>query len=650
MPCPFRIAAAVGGLAVVLGACSADEPSAVEPAPPSVADPAPATTAAAEPPDVTVRGPIDGTPQTSSTAGMAEHGYVEEEYLVSGEATAFEPVGELASDGRWTVTPADVAPYTTRILVKRPVDPASASGVVFVEWNNVSAGFDSTPDWTYGSAELLRSGHVHVAVSAQEAGVDGEGGGLLGGFGSPLTVADPDRYGELDHPGDQFSYDLFAQMGALARRAPPGGADPLADLPRRHVVAIGESQSAFRLTSFINGIHRREPVFDGFLVHSRGGGAAPFLAGGSPTDALSGGIHIRDDLEAPVLVFTTETDLTVLGYAAARQPDRGSVRSWEVAGTAHADAFVLGGDPVVAADILGCEAPVNDGPQHLALKAALSHLTRWVVDGSEPPDGEEIELDDTGAIVRDQDGIARGGIRLPAVEVPAATLSGAPQGGGVVCGLFGSTTPLSPEELSARYGSGDAYLDLADAAVDSAVDDGFLLEADDAPHPPPADPTQRLQPVVAVLEHELAVAVRDDHGRRLQPVLDAAGQVVHVGAPVVLVHLLEHRVPGRSGQPVELVGGELHRAQPPPGRIRQVCGEGSVVAARAGEEVGHPRAEVVARCRLPGRIDRVRLIGLASVVVRGFGHGWPYPPSAGRVPRAGPGVSPAAGRGGGRPR
>src|SRR5690606_28228398 len=102
--------------------------------------------------------------------------------------------------------------------------------------------------------------------------------------------------------------------------------------------------------TFVNGVHPLRPVFDGFLVHSRGGGAAP--VDGSAEEGLgssiAGEVHIRDDLDVPVLVFSTETDLTLLGYAPARQPDSDHVRSWEIAGTAHADAFLLGGDAVAA--------------------------------------------------------------------------------------------------------------------------------------------------------------------------------------------------------------------------------------------------------------------------------------------------------------
>jgi len=468
----------VAALALLAGACTDDDPAAAPATTTSAADePATTSTTAPPPPDVEVEGPIPGTPATSSPDGLEAAGYVEEEFFVSGTATSYEPEGDLDDDGRWALAEADRAPFTTRILVKRPADPADASGVAVVEWNNVSIGSDGTPDWTFTRDEILRSGHVHVAVSAQEAGVDLDRGGITGAPGNPLTKADPERYGDLVHPGDPFSYDIYGQVGALVRSRPTGP-DPLGGIEVDAVVAVGESQSAFRLTSYVNGVHPLEPVYDGFLVHSRGGGAAPFGEDASLAGALQGAIRIRDDLDEPVLVFTTETDLTLLGYGRARQPDSEAVRSWDVAGTAHADAFLLGGDATAAGDALGCGAPVNDGPQHLALKAALSHLVTWVRDGTPPPAGTPIELDGSGAIVRDEDGNAEGGVRLPALDVPAATLSGEPVGDAVLCRLFGSTVPFPPEDLVGRYGDRDAYLDRVDQAVERAVRAGWLLEAD----------------------------------------------------------------------------------------------------------------------------------------------------------------------------
>jgi hypothetical protein len=53
-------------------------------------------------------------------------GYVEEEYLVSGKANVYD----WALDGSVSVK-IPAAPYTTRILVRRPADPASADGSVW---------------------------------------------------------------------------------------------------------------------------------------------------------------------------------------------------------------------------------------------------------------------------------------------------------------------------------------------------------------------------------------------------------------------------------------------------------------------------------------------------------------------------------------
>ncbi|WP_436792932.1 alpha/beta hydrolase domain-containing protein [Actinospongicola halichondriae] len=464
--------------ALVIGACSSsDDVDRSTPVTTIALDTT--TTTTIESADLEVVGPIAGAPQTSGANGLDAAGYVEEEFFVSGDAAAFEPDGDLTDDGRWILSEDDTAPFTTRILVKRPADRADASGVVVVEWNNVSAGSDGTPDWSYTSAEMLRAGHVHIGVSAQKAGVDGDAGGDIGGFGAPLTTSDPERYADLAHPGDPYSYDLFRLVGRLARGGASVGPDPLEGFPREHVIAVGESQSAFRLTSYVNGVQPLDPVFDGFLVHSRGGGAAPFDDADGLTSGVVGQVRLRDDLDAPILVFTTETDLTVLGYARARQPDSDAVVDWEVAGTAHADAFLIGGDPQAAADALGCPQPVNDGPQNIALKAAVAALVDWVVDGTAPPTGDRIEVDDDGAIVRDADGLAVGGIRLPAVTVPSGSLSGDPADGAtLICSLFGTTTPFGPDEMAARYGSSAGYAAAVDAAYDEAVAAGFALEGD----------------------------------------------------------------------------------------------------------------------------------------------------------------------------
>ncbi len=407
--------------------------------------------------------------------------WVEEERVAAGTATAYRSEGDLPPDGRFELSEDAAADYRTRILVRRPERQEDFNGTVVVEWLNVSGGLDAGPDYSFMADELHRGGYAWIGVSAQHIGIEGgpvavsvRGAGDLAGRG--LKALDPARYGDLEHPGDAFAYDIYTQVARAVRAG-----EALGDLEPERVLAIGESQSGFALTTYANGVQPRTGQFDGFFVHSRGRSAAPLGEPGRGIDVATtfiGGAptRIRDDLEVPVLTLQTETDvLTIVNYHRARQPDTDRFRLWEVAGTAHADRSMLGR----LADRLDCGGPINDGPQRFVVRAGLRALDRWVRAGEAPPEADRLELDATPAFVRDVDGNVRGGVRTPHVETPVATLSGEPRGqGGVVCLLLGSTTPLAPERLAERYGSRDAYLEAYTDATDAAIETGVVLEED----------------------------------------------------------------------------------------------------------------------------------------------------------------------------
>ncbi len=424
-----------------------------------------------------------GVRATLSQAPLPE-GWVEEEFLFGGTATSYASTSDLTTDGAWDVETADTAPFKTRMIVRRP-PAAEFSGVAIVEWFNVTAGTDTSPDWGYLAEEIERQGHAYIGVSVQEVGVNGVAesrleGGLVDTRG--LKGVDEERYGTLEHPGDAYAFDIMTQAGAVV--AGLSNTDVLDGLEPTTVLAAGESQSAIFLTTYVNAVHPVTGLFDGFLIHSRGSGApAPSgdRAGGAD------GVNIREDVGVPVFQYEAETDLTALGFFAARQPDSEWVHTWEVAGTAHADAYSLAVSIGTARNadlgsVIGCEVGVNDGPHHETLQASLSHLVAWVQDGVTPPSSPLIEIDDSGAtpaVVRDDDGIALGGIRTPPVDVPLRVLSGDPSGEeGGFCFLFGQTVPL--DDVASRYADVDAYLAAFDAAADEAVANGWLLEADAA--------------------------------------------------------------------------------------------------------------------------------------------------------------------------
>jgi hypothetical protein len=406
-------------------------------------------------------------------------GWVEEELRLSGTATTYTSEGDLATDGRWDLGTAFEEPFATRVVVRRP-RADDFNGTVLVEWLNVSGGFDAAPDYTYLADEILRGGYAWVGVSAQYVGI--EGGPVAvstpvseaAGAGRGLRAMDPDRYGDLDHPGDAFSYDIYTQAAAAA-----SSGELLGGLEPERVLAVGESQSGFALATYANGVQPQTEAFDGFLLHSRGGATAPlgvFDSGIDIAGTLSGApTTIRDDLQVPVLTLESETDVVgVLNYLPARQDDSDRFRLWEVAGTAHADRYLLGS----LADELGCPEPVNDGPQHLVAKAALRALDLWVRDGVAPASADRLAVAG-GAYERDPDGIVRGGIRTPQVDVPVDVLSGDPAPDGPLhCLLFGSTTPLPQARVADLYADLAAYLSAYESAAEAAVEAGFVLPED----------------------------------------------------------------------------------------------------------------------------------------------------------------------------
>jgi Alpha/beta hydrolase domain len=465
-----------------------------------------------------VTGPVSGQPGILlASFDLGDLGYALEEFFIDGSATCYEPAGPAGADGYWEVTPSGQAPFTTRLVVCRPADPAAFTGTVIVEWLNVSAGFDAPAHWMLTHRHVLRSGWAWVGVSAQRVGIEGGGDIFENSEELPgsepaaapaqrmmalpaLKESDPARYGSLHHPGDAFCFDIFAQAVHAVRTGAV-----LGPLTARCVLAAGVSQSAIHLVSYVNGVAPTllpEAACDGYLIGCRTGRAAP-LSGWDGRIRVEGpdGVRVRTDV-APVLTVQTETDVTgVLAGVTARQPGSTRFRWWEIAGASHADTYLLGGASFVdsgelppaelarlmapTAEPLGmqCPAPVNSGPQHhYVAQAAIAHLDRWARGGDPPPRSPllEVDSDDHMRLVKDDSGIARGGIRTGWVDVPVAALSGiAPAGAPGVAVLLGTTRMFDAAELARRYPGGrDEYAAAFGAATERAVADGFLLAED----------------------------------------------------------------------------------------------------------------------------------------------------------------------------
>lgn len=449
----------------------------------------------------TLSAPIPGRITLGNgTFDSAIEGYEIEERFLTGTASRYETATPPSEDGKWSLKPAGTAEYKTRLVIVRPKDAKKFNGTVVVEWLNVSGGSDGAPDWNFFHRELVRSGYAYVAVSAQKVGLDG--GKMAVPGVQPIKLADPARYGTLIHPGDAYALGMFGQAGRAVKDSARNGL--LGKLKVKHVLADGESQSAGFLTSYVNGVDPLHRVYDGFLIHSRFGGAAPLdgdyltgMMGQSPSLAKMS-VRLRPDMRVPVLTVITETDLMApfRGYLTARQDDAANIRTWEIAGTAHADSYILAGAAIdtghatipdlakafkPSSDLFGqkLEKPMNAAPQHhYTMQAALSELDTWVRTGTPPVSRPKLEADASG-LQTDSVGNAKGGIRSPWVDVPTSKLSGLGQPAGGFAFLFGSTEPFDTAKRTHLYPGGkDEYLRKFEKALDEAIAARNILAAD----------------------------------------------------------------------------------------------------------------------------------------------------------------------------
>lgn len=392
---------------------------------------------------------------------LAAAGYVEEEFFVEGTATRYDiPAMQNA------VPLSSGHPYKTRILVRRPAAPNQFNGIVLVEWANVTSRYGVDLHWQYSQDYLTREGYVVVRVDAQRVGIHEPVTGL--------KAWSPTRYDSLDVTAggtitdDSLSYDIFSQV-IKAFKAPSTRQRMLGSLEPKAVMAVGQSQSAGRLTQYYNSVQPVHQVVDGFLVQVLGG---PF----------------RTTVRAPMMRIISETELVLYGLGATRQPDSPTLREWEIAGAAHVDYWWVQHRQGVAIrdkmtpPSLACDPePASHVPLRYVLNAGYHHLSQWVLKGIEPPRAEPIRMTSvTPAVIpRDANGLSYGGIRQAEVEAPTATNRGDQVGMTAGCpNNYGMHIPFDQAKLSQLYPSHDAYVNAVTQAVRRNVQQGFVLKDD----------------------------------------------------------------------------------------------------------------------------------------------------------------------------
>ena len=434
----------------------------------------------------TVSGPISGGergwPFTAALLDLSQFGFIEEEYFIEGTANVYGPAPDTAldSNGHWTVAATNTLPYKSRFLVRRPADPSTFNGTVVVEWMQSSAGFDKDVNWNWQRDEFLRGGYVWVGVSAQREGVNGSPTEPKPGGFQDLLRWDPERYGSLAIPSESLAYDIFTQVGQVVgpERA-ENMVDPLGGLEVREVLPIGDTFAAEHLVTYYNAVQPQAKVFDGFFIGWRHISNSTPLAEGIEMPAV---VKLRTDLNVPVIVVNSAAE--ALAHFPARQPDSDAYRLWEIAGSAHTNAFWAPQMFEIMLRDFGmptpqCEGLFNAVPNQYVMNAAMSHLVRWVRSEATPPRFPPLNVSGSPPdLMLDEYGNTAAGVRLPELTVPIARYEA---GGDRRCPAgSGYTHPFSPEKLTELYPTHEDYVSKYTSAAQSAVEAGFLLPADAA--------------------------------------------------------------------------------------------------------------------------------------------------------------------------
>jgi hypothetical protein len=483
--------------------------------------------------------PYDAVPPQSTVPGapkisLSEAGYTEREFTMSGGANIFRENGNEGcvffcstawnSSGQWKVAVSQAnVPYTTRLLVRYPTDPAKFNGTVVFEWLNDTTGGDQDPVWSEIYHQALSKGYAYVGVTAQRPGM------------KDLAAWDPARYGSLGDSNDGESYEVFTQA---AQAVKADSATLLGGLTPKVLIGAGDSQSAFRVDTYVNAIQPVSHAFNGFMAIGRSALAAPIgegLLASSPLPA-----NIRTNNTAPFIQLNTQGDIEELDAADARQSDNNNLRTWELAGASHIDAHeasyetetiareepnvgipscILGTPIEGTGTALDGHNQVNNMSLFEVEDAALASLQNWITNGVAPAKSPQISAFPWffGAfftVNKNQYGIGQGGIQMPDAQVPVenysainfATVSEQSltqpeiqaeledvftsfETGGItnenlrnagLCLLSGYFTNLSESTLKSLYPTSASYGSKFTAAAEAEVKAGFMTAEDAA--------------------------------------------------------------------------------------------------------------------------------------------------------------------------
>ncbi len=444
---------------------------------------------------------------------ISEQGYEESEYYMEGLANVYGS----GKEGTPYVKHKDV-PYTNRIIVRAPKDPAKCSGHVFVEIINPTSRMEIDRMWILGYREFMRSGDIYVGITSKPAT-----------FGK-LWEFNKERYGRIhwknpdEHVPFPFSeedvlkcggmndqdihnemglfWDMLTDLGALLKEN--GAMSPLHEYPITYVSLTGWSQSGSYMLTYLNRFIYTKAIkeaFDGYLL------GAPVRYCYIPLnqyetcdgDKWPMDRELHEALK-PTIIFQTESENGQFGSGGLRRRNgyesNYMVREYDITGSSHdtqetyvtyyqedEDLKRIHHLPHYA----GKNAVANNYPLYFAFDAGFRNLKYWLESGVAPSTCSLIELDENYGNKKDAFGNSIGGLRTCLLDYPLGTYynySNIERGANALFPdsdkevLFGHEEPFSKELLKELYGNLDTYKALITEHTKTQIMKGFICQED----------------------------------------------------------------------------------------------------------------------------------------------------------------------------
>jgi hypothetical protein len=439
------------------------------------------------------------TPFLAHLGDLSELGYVEEEYEMSGIGNIYDYVDNETQSSEIAISESGV-PFVTRMLIRRPANPAAFNGTVYVEILNSTARWDDDPIWRMSYPSFVKAGSAYVGITSDPLTVDF----LRNRWGAPEFVdRNRDRYQNLNMERFGQVWDILSQ-GAALLKDDDNPENPMMGFGVERIIQTGYSQSGGFEKTYANSMHSRDveeygfAVYDGYFISAHGFSAKkinPPLSGEG--DVFLGVPDVRRLVDVPVPAIRFQTETEILNFFRAHtgrqvetgEPNGPKIRTYEMAGGVHVDLQLETTGLLIRERDMGfsnepavCPLPVIPISTSYIMSALLRAIETWIRDGIEPPPSSLIELEPNQnmqlVVVFDENGNATGGLRSPQIEVPLGQYIANPFALRNDCFLNGGFIAFDEERFRQLYPTDHDYLLAVDREISRAVADGILLAED----------------------------------------------------------------------------------------------------------------------------------------------------------------------------